>query len=140
MDQPSRTVPELPELGISAEKVCQLIEEARALMGRFPPTGPTADADGDEGLLMELEDNPADPSLMRMREFFRGLSLEERANLLALLWLGRGDIEIADWRDGIAEATRRLEEHDVSFPFTDEGTAENLTAGLERLERTCDGF
>jgi hypothetical protein len=138
MDQPSRSVPELPELEISTEKVCQLIDEVRALNGRFPPTGPTADTEADEGLMEALEDDPDDPSLMRMREFFRGLSLEERANLLALLWLGRGDIEIEAWRDGIADATRRLEEHDVAFPFTDEGTAENLMAGLERLQRSWD--
>lgn len=127
----------MPELGISVEKVCQFAEEAREFAGREPPTAPRGISESDDGILHELEDEPDEPFRRELREFFAGLTLDERANLVALLWLGRGDIELDEWDESVAEAARRIEERDFAFPFEDDGTPEYLEEALNQFDQSC---
>jgi hypothetical protein len=84
----------LPELDISTEKVCSLIETLREYEGRELPTATRDAGEGDDGPMESMEERPDDPSLDEARECIAGLSLDERLSLQALLWVGRGDYGI----------------------------------------------
>lgn len=134
----------MPELRISAEKVCALIEAARALAGKVPSTTGDRTTTGDDSELVTIEDYPGQPPFAgdgRRREtveFIAGLNVEEQTDLLALIWLGRGDYELAEWDEALAEAEARLAAHDPDYMIGDAALPQYLGDGLEAFGRTCD--
>jgi hypothetical protein len=128
---------DVPELGISTEKVCNLIESLREYAGREPPTATQDVSEGDDGPMELMEDRPDDPSLDEAREFIAGLSLDERVALQALLWVGRGDYAIEEWPAALAEAWRRDSTGDLDFALAEELTPSEFEDGLAAFGRSC---
>jgi hypothetical protein len=127
----------LPEIGVSSEKVCSLIETLREYAGRELPTGPEDVEEGDDGPMELMEDRPDDPSLTEAADFIAGLSLDERVALQALLWLGRGDYTIDEWPAALAEARRRESTGDLDFALAIESTPGEFDDGLAAFGRSC---
>ena len=128
----------MPELRISTEKVCDLIEAARELAGKVAPTAGDRTTTGDDSKLVTIEDYPGEDERRReMVEFIAGLNVEEQTDLLALIWLGRGDYEIDEWDDAIAEAEARIAARDPDYMIGDSALPEYLGDGLEAFDRTC---
>ena len=128
---------DVPELGISTEKVCSLIEILREYAGRELPTATNDVSEGDDGPMENMEDRPDDPSLSEAREFIAGLSLDERVTLQALLWVGRGDYGIEEWQSALAEARRRDSTRDLDFALGEELTPQEFEEGLNAFGRSC---
>jgi CheY-like chemotaxis protein len=136
----------MPELRISTEKVCALMEAGRELGGRSQTaasiqTGAGAvddDTGGDDGLLQTLDAVPNDPTRQQIVEMIAGLNVAEQADLLALLFVGRGDYGIEAWDEAVAEATDRLAAGDPDYLVGDMGMPEYLADGLEAFGRACE--
>ena len=128
---------QLPELDISTEKVCSLIETLREYEGRELPTATRDVTEGDDGPMESMEERPDDPSLDEAREFIAGLSLDERVSLQALLWVGRGDYGIDEWPSALAEARRRDSTGDLDFALAEELTPSEFAEGLAAFGRSC---
>jgi hypothetical protein len=128
---------DVPELGISTEKVCDLIEILREYAGRELPNAPQDVSEGDDGPMELMEDRPDDPSLGEAREFIAGLSLDERVTLQAVLWVGRGDYGIDEWPSALAEARRRDSTGDLDFALGEELTPQEFAEGLDAFGRSC---
>ena len=66
-----------------------------------------------------------------------GLEVDEAADLVALLWIGRGDFDPEDWDEAretaIEEATAPL----ATYLKAEPQLADHLEAGLELLGRTA---
>lgn len=81
-------------------------------------------------ILMAREGPVADASL---RAFIGGLNDDEKAQLTAVAWVGRGSFEAAEFDQAVAmaeaEATAPTEDYLMGMPHL----AENLEAGLEAL-------
>ena len=60
----------------------------------------------DDGMLSVLEDHTDDPVRSELIAMIRGLNEDEQIDLVALAWLGRGDGDLDDWQDLLAEAAR----------------------------------
>jgi hypothetical protein len=127
----------IPELGISTEKVCGLIEILREYSGRELPTAPTGITEGDDGRMESMEERPDDPSLSEAQDFLAGLSVDERIALQALLWVGRGDYTIGEWQAAVAEARRRESTGDLDFALAIESTPSEIDDGLAAFGRSC---
>ena len=128
---------DVPELGISTEKVCSLIEILREYAGRELPTATRDVSEGDDGPMESMEDRADDPSLDEAREFIAGLSLDERITLQALLWVGRGDYGLDEWPSALAEARRRDSTKDLDFALAEELTPSEFAEGLAAFGRSC---
>jgi hypothetical protein len=84
-----------------------------------------------------LTSDPDDSTEEQIREFVAGLNDDERHDLVAITWIGRGDFEPEEW----GEALRTARERDVA------GTADYLLGipnigdlldeGLAALGRSC---
>src|SRR5438067_9263113 len=103
----------MPELRISVEKVCALIEAAREVAGKVPSTAGDRTTIGDDSPLVSIEEpegigEDEDARRREMVEFIAGLNVEEQTDLLALIMLGRGDYEFADWEAAVSEAGGRI--------------------------------
>lgn len=129
----------MPELRISVEKVCDLIETARELAGKVEPTTGDDTTTGDDSKLVTIEDYPGQDSRRRQTvEFIAGLNVEEQTDLLTLIWIGRGDYDIAEWDSAVTEAEARIAARDPDFMIGDPSLPDYLGAGLEAFGRACD--
>jgi len=128
----------MPELRISSEKVCAFIEAAREVAGTVPSTAGDRTTTGDDSKLVTIEDNPGEDSRrQQMVEFVAGLTVEEQTDLLALTWLGRGDYDIDEWDDALAEAEARIAARDPDYMIGDAALPEYLGDGLEAFGMSC---
>ncbi len=130
----------MPELGINPEKVCDFIEAAREVAGLEPSTAGDATTTGDDSALTTLEEpmDGMDPRRREMIEFVAGLDVEEQANLLALIMLGRGDYDIAEWADALAAAGDLIDDRSADFMIGDGALPAYLLAGLEAFGEGCE--
>jgi hypothetical protein len=128
----------MPELRISSEKVCDLIFQTRAYLGKVAPSSPddTQDEEDDQPLAPMVE-RPGDATMEQLDEFITGLNEEERTDLLALLWLGRGDYDLDSWAAATAEARRQVAAGDARWDLDEESTPEFIEAGLEQFGGGC---
>lgn len=96
------------DLGVSDETLAAIVLEARAFDVTVPETDENEasnDIDDDEiSVLEDQSDNPAEQVLL---EGIAGLSMEEQETLVALVWVGRGDFDAAEWEDARKMAAER---------------------------------
>ncbi len=104
-DVPANTTPDedAPELTIPANTVAWIILKAREYDMKEPGDIETGEADGDNPLGV-LEDRADDPTATELRNWILDLNETEQAELVALMWLGRGDDDLENWADLVAQA------------------------------------
>jgi hypothetical protein len=97
---------------ISTDKVCYLIVKAREFDVKVDveepdPGGNPTDSDSSE----ILQDYADDPTLQEIKTFVDDLNEDEQIDLVALMWLGRGDFDTSEREDARTEAIRARDEH-----------------------------
>jgi Protein of unknown function (DUF3775) len=102
----------MPELNISREKVAFLIDKAQEFDVKDLPaeleSGSNASDDIEIGV---LEDDDSDSVASEMASFIKALNEDEQIDLIALMWLGRGDGTIEEWEDLRARSGERRGEY-----------------------------
>lgn len=130
-------VPLMPELRINPDKVCQFLSAARELAGRVPATTGDKTTTGDDSPLTFMEQRDDDPTRAQMVEFVGGLNVEEQVDLLALIYLGRGDFALVEWNDALEEARDRIAAGDPDFMIGERALPGYLGEALEAFGKTC---
>jgi hypothetical protein len=87
----------------------------------------------DEIPLGALQDEEGDLSREEVIEEIQGLTPRQRAELVALMWLGRGDGEPEEWDDLVARAFERREVPTENHLLDHPQLAEDWLDGMERL-------
>jgi hypothetical protein len=104
-----KSPPEAPEMSLALDKIRELVLEARRLDVKEgdtdPDSGSDAIDDGDIGMLSSSDDE--DGSEHEFRGMVAGLNVDERADLLALIYIGRGDFGADEWAEARELATER---------------------------------
>ncbi len=96
-----------PNLSISTEKVCFVIAKVREFDAKDVLTDEDdASNPSDDRMVEVLEDHDDDPVLRELSAFIGAMSEDEKVDLIALTWLGRGDGGLEDWPELRAEAAR----------------------------------
>jgi hypothetical protein len=93
-------------LAIPLEKLAFIVAKAREFDAEVPvepdaATGSDGPDDDEREVLLDTPDNPTEQEL---RDAIDGLGPPERQELLALMWLGRGDYDADSWPDALREA------------------------------------
>jgi Protein of unknown function (DUF3775) len=93
-------------LVIRRETLAFIIAKAREFDAEVPiepdaATGSDPADDDEREILLDTTDNPTEQEL---RDAIDGLGLPERQELLALMWLGRGDYDADSWPEALREA------------------------------------
>ena len=98
---------DLPEISISDEKLCFIIEKAREFDVKDVVTDPDSGSNpADDAMIAVLEDHRDDPVVQELIAVIKSMSVDEQIDLVALTWLGRGDGGLEDWRELRTEAAR----------------------------------
>jgi len=134
-------MPDLPELAISPEKVCAIISMARQFEAKVAP----ADSDDgsnptdDEGRSI-LEDRADDPVARELVTFIHDLNVDEQIDLVALMWLGRGDSDLDGWDDLRAQAADAHNNRTAAYLIGVPLLADYLEEALSQFGRSCEEF
>jgi hypothetical protein len=130
-----------PTLNISSESVCFVIVKARELDVQDVETDPDLGSDGsDDQMASVLEANSDDPTLEELTSFINALSEEEQTDLVALMWLGRGDGTLEDWIDLRGEAEREHSKRTAAYLLGEPLLADYLEDGLSQFGFSCAEF
>jgi hypothetical protein len=92
-------------LQIPLELLAYIIEKAREFDAETAPvdddSGSNPSDDGDVGILEDTDDNPTRQELSGALD---ALNDDQKVELLALMWLGRGDFDRGEWLDALVQA------------------------------------
>ncbi len=102
----------MPELNISREKVAFLIDKAQEFDVKDLPTELESGSNAsDDSAIGVLEDDDSDSVASEMASFIKALNEDEQIDLIALMWLGRGEGAIEEWEDLRARSAERRSEY-----------------------------
>ena len=130
-----------PTLTISSESVCFIIVKAREFDAQDVVTDPDSGSNAaDDGAASVLEAHSDDLTQKELVAFINALSEEEQAELVALLWLGRGDGTLEDWDDLRDEAQRQHNSRTAAYLLGEPLLSDHLEEGLSQFGFSCEDF
>lgn len=135
----------VPELGISTEKVDEIIVMARQFDAKEGDSDPDEGSNAvDDGMADVLEDKPGEDAVRQeLVSFINGLDEEEKMNLIALAWVGRGTYDLSEWAEALDTARNehktRAAQYLLELPLLGDYLADGLAAfGEEFSENAVD--
>jgi hypothetical protein len=130
-----------PTLTVSSESVCFIIVKAREFDAQDVVTDPDSGSNAtDDNQASVLEAHSDDLTQKELVAFINALSDEEQADLVALLWLGRGDGTLEDWDDLRDEAQRQHNNRTAAYLLGEPLLSDHLEEGLSQFGMSCEDF
>ena len=125
----------------SLEKLAYIIVKAREYDAEVPSTDPDSGSNpADDADLDVLEDTPENPTYQELTAAISSLSDLERAELLALMWLGRGDYSKDEWREALVQAREIHDEKETDYLVGTPLLADYLEEGLSQLGYSIEDY
>ena len=128
-------------MDIALDKVCELIVRARAVDVKEGITDPDSGSNPiDDGSLDVLTSAPDDMTESEIRDMIEGLNEDERHDLIALVYIGRGDLEPEEWGEAVRLAREREDSSRLStsdWLLGIPNLADLLDEALAAMGRSC---
>ncbi|HYI89367.1 MAG TPA: DUF3775 domain-containing protein [Beijerinckiaceae bacterium] len=128
-------------MDIALDKVCDIIVRARAIDMKEGDTDPASGSNPiDDANLDTLVTTPDDATEEEVREVIAGLNEDERHDLIALVYIGRGDLEPEEWVEAVRLAREREDASSVStadWLLGIPNLGDLLDEGLAATGRSC---
>ena len=130
-----------PTLTISSESVCFIIIKAREFDAQDVVTDPDSGSNAaDDKMTSVLEAHSDDLTQKELVAFINALSDEEQTDLVALLWLGRGDGTLEEWYELRDEAQRQHNNRTAAYLLGEPLLSDHLEEGLSQFGFSCEDF
>jgi len=126
-------------LTISPEIVCYLVTKAHEFQAKEAvviPEEPSSPSD--DWALQVLADHVDDLCLQEIRSIIEDMSPAQQSELLALMWLGRGDYDIDEWAAAVEDAMEIGIERPAEYLLAHPMVADYLEEGLIQHDYSCD--
>jgi Protein of unknown function (DUF3775) len=129
-------------LTISLERLGYIIEKAREWDAAVPvdpdaASGSDAIDDDERQILLDTPDNP---TAQELRDAIESLNIDEREELLALVWLGRGDYDAQSWKEALQQARDSGTAHEARYLLGTPLLADYLEEGAAALGLSLDDY
>ncbi|HHF7344962.1 TPA: DUF3775 domain-containing protein [Legionella feeleii] len=127
-------------LNINPEIVCALIEKAKIFHSKEEVTfgEDMPDSEYEYDWAQVLADHQDDLTYLEVRTTINDLDPAQKIDLLALMYLGRGDFEANDWSSAHKEAKARLAPNLTDYLFSKPLIASYWEQSLELLGYSCE--
>ncbi len=135
----------MPNLTLAPDSAFAILLKARQFDAKVEQTDPDSGSNpSDDSSVDALEFGPSDDTLHELTSAIGDLNDDEQRDLVALIWLGRGDFDLAEWSDartaaadiGRARVKRYVAEIPLVSDFLEDGLSQfNLSLG-DYLART----
>ncbi|ODA66906.1 hypothetical protein A7A08_02203 [Methyloligella halotolerans] len=126
----------MAEISIDPDYVKALVLKVRAIMveeaNEVDDVG--SNPTDDETPPDEFQDDAEDLRREEIVEEIEGLNELEQAELIALMWLGRGDGEPSEWSDLVDQARERRESSTVDYLLDHPHVADHWLEALSQLD------
>lgn len=120
--------------------VCRIIDQAREFLAQegvvIPETPGGSEIDSDQAMQV-LAAHAGDLTYRQLKAAIDDLEARQQAELVALMWLGRGDYAPDEWEDIRRQAREQWSEHTAEYLLATPLVADFLEAGLEALGYSC---
>lgn len=126
-------------LDISRDIICRLIILAREFHAQeevvIPenPVNPSGDW-AQQTLASHMDDS----TFREFKAMVRDLEPDQQHQLVALMWLGRGDYSLDEWEDAVMEAAENATRSTPQYLMAHPQIADFLMDGLEIFGISCD--
>lgn len=126
-------------LDVDPDTVCFLISKAREFHAKEEVVIPDVpDSPADDWGRQALADHMNDPTFQEFKTTFNDLEPDQQLNIVALLWLGRGDFDTSEWQAALDQArdswTPDTAEYLIAHPLL----ADYMLEGMDQLGYSCD--
>jgi hypothetical protein len=124
----------MDDLTLNPEFLRSLILKLRALMAQEDEVSPDSgsNASDDEGPAT-LQDTPDNLIREEIAAQIEDLEPDQQAELVALMWIGRGDLEPQEWSEALELAFERSDGRTARYLMTHPHVADHLDEGVDRL-------
>lgn len=140
MAKPENKDPEIPSPDINPDKVCYVIAKARELEAEDEGAEPDDSNPTDDDSRDILTDEAYDTIKEELVSFIDALDEDEKNELVALAWTGRGDYSAREWRVAVSEARSREEMETSAYLLGIPLLSDYLEAGLAEFDLSCHDF
>ncbi len=126
-------------LDINPDTVCFVVVKAREFQAKEQVTIPEVPlSPSDDWALQVLADHEDDPSVAEVRATVEDLEPDQQAELVALMWLGRGDYGLDEWDEAVEEARASLTDHTAEYLLGHPLVASYIEDGLNQHGYSCE--
>ena len=120
-------------LHIPLDTICYIIAKAREFQAKEEVVIPeTPSSPTEDWALQILADHSGDYTLTELMECIGEMSQRQRAELIALMWVGRGDYSLDEWEEAVDEAigdySVRAAHYLIAHPMVSDDLEEGLIA------------
>jgi hypothetical protein len=131
----------VPDLNISLERLCYIIVKAREFDAKVEPMDPDPGSNpSDDGMRVVLEDYNDDPTLAELRDAIDSLDDDEVVEVIAMVWLGRGDFNREEWADALALAQERHNARSAAYLVGIPNLGDCLEEGAAQLGFSIEDY
>jgi hypothetical protein len=128
-------------LTIPLDKLAFIIEKAREFDVEVAPVNENERADGeDEGVAEILEETRNNPTCQELVGSIESLNDDERDEIVALTWLGRGDFSKEEWQSAVEAAHERHNGREADYLVGTPLLADYLEEGVSQLGYSLEEF
>ena len=128
-------------MDIALDKVCEIILRARAIDAKDGDAEAISGSNPiDDANALALVENAEDSTEEELREVIAGLNEDERHDLIALVYIGRGDLEAEEWVEAVRLAREREDRASLStadWLLGIPNLGDLLDEGLAAMGRSC---
>ncbi len=129
----------IPDLTISPEKVFFIISKSRQSDSEAGGGGIIRDS-GDDDMSYGRRGRGEDTDRSELAGFIRDLNEDEQIDLVALMWLGRGDGELRNWRELRAQAAQAHNKRTASYLIGTPMLADYLEEAMSQFGKSFEEF
>ena len=126
----------MPTLTIPLETLTYIIEKARAFDAEVDPVTPdeaSNPTDDDAGTVEILEDTIDNPTAEELASALETLNDDQRDEIVALAWVGRGDYGKGEWSEALGAAHERHNGEEARYLMGTPLLADYLEEGAAQL-------
>ena len=128
-------------LTIPLERLAFIIEKAREFDVEVAPVNENARAESDDEDVAEiLDETRSNPTYQELVGSIESLNDDERDEIVALTWLGRGDFSKNEWRGAVAAAHERHNGREADYLAGTPMLADYLEEAVSQLGYSLEEF
>lgn len=121
-------------LDIDRETIDFILTRMRAFQVQEWVSFPEETEDTGHSVAQILSSHQEDPSYQEVIKTIDDLEPEQQAELVALMWLGRGDYDLSEWESAVGEASRSFGNENVGhYLLARPQASEFLQEGLNQM-------
>jgi hypothetical protein len=125
-------------LDLNPDIVCAVIAAAREFQAKEAVVIPEREfAPSDDWALQVLADHADDLTFAEVKGSIDDLEPDQQVELVALMWLGRGDFDTSEWEEAVSEARDSYTERTAEYLLATPLVADYLEEGLYQLGHRC---